>query len=197
MSNPEQTNQKQTFKKRCKFPNCRKMVTNNINAAADQLDLCCKDHSNLTKTFEKPDDCLICCEKLIENCPLFPCYHWVCKNCIIKSGKEECPVCRQLVILSKQDIKSLNKEKKKLEKEKIQTQLNEDRQLAEQIAQEMIRQLQENNAMQIIPHHRRRPVVHVQHIIITEENRDEILDILNALDEQERALYLQIIDQQR
>ena len=191
MSQPSQ--KKHTIKKKCKFPNCRKMASNLPDISIEQIEHCCKDHINMVKTYEKPDECLICCEQFIENCPLFPCCHWVCKNCIIKSGKEECPVCRQLVILSKEELKYLTKQKKKIEDEKRQTQLAEDRQLAEQIAQEMIRAMHETNVLQVHRVNNNRHVVHLQHIVITEENEDEIMNIINILEEPERTLYMRML----
>lgn len=50
---------------------------------------------NTPKKFvaSKPDDCPICCYPLNTNEPL-ECGHWVHHNCILKSGKKECPFCR-------------------------------------------------------------------------------------------------------
>jgi len=44
-------------------------------------------------TQEKPDDCVICTEKMNENDPL-NCGHWIHYTCIQKQFKAECPVCR-------------------------------------------------------------------------------------------------------
>lgn len=44
-------------------------------------------------TQEKPDDCVICTEKMNENNPL-NCGHWIHYTCIQKQFKAECPVCR-------------------------------------------------------------------------------------------------------
>ena len=42
-------------------------------------------------------NCVVCTFKKKEHC------HQVCKGCIIKSGKKECPVCRQVVKLSEKE----------------------------------------------------------------------------------------------
>lgn len=44
-------------------------------------------------TQEKPDDCVICTEKMNENNPLH-CGHWIHYGCVQKQFKAECPVCR-------------------------------------------------------------------------------------------------------
>lgn len=53
----------------------------------------CYQHRNYK--FPKPNECPICVSTLPGWCiPLRPCNHWVCWDCIIKSGKELCPLCR-------------------------------------------------------------------------------------------------------
>lgn len=42
---------------------------------------------------EKPDDCVICTEKMNENNPLH-CGHWIHYGCVEKQFNAECPVCR-------------------------------------------------------------------------------------------------------
>lgn len=42
---------------------------------------------------EKPDDCVICTEKMNETNPLH-CGHWIHYKCVQKQFKAECPVCR-------------------------------------------------------------------------------------------------------
>ena len=44
-------------------------------------------------TQEKPDDCVICTEKMNENNPLH-CGHWIHYKCVQKQFKAECPICR-------------------------------------------------------------------------------------------------------
>jgi hypothetical protein len=43
---------------------------------------------------EKPEDCIICTEKIKDNEPL-SCGHWIHISCIEKHFKPECPVCRK------------------------------------------------------------------------------------------------------
>lgn len=51
---------------------------------------------------EKPSECPVCYEPLNENKAL-SCGHWVHKSCIIKSKKDNCPMCRQKVKLSRRE----------------------------------------------------------------------------------------------
>lgn len=78
---------------------------------------CYKHHSK----FEKDGTCPVCTLK-VTKC-LRPCEHWVCKVCIIKSGKPECPICRTHVYLSKTERNAMLREarlhaKKKEEEER-------------------------------------------------------------------------------
>jgi hypothetical protein len=47
---------------------------------------------------EKPKECGIC---FVNTSPILlePCKHWCCLDCIVKSGKQECPWCRSNVLL--------------------------------------------------------------------------------------------------
>lgn len=49
--------------------------------------------------FEKPHECPVCFETLRTSKPL-SCGHWVHKKCIVKSLKNECPICRKEVELN-------------------------------------------------------------------------------------------------
>ncbi len=53
-------------------------------------------------------NCIVCTTKKIEYC------HQVCKSCIIKSGKEQCPVCRETVNLSKNEKRKCDLYRKKM-----------------------------------------------------------------------------------
>lgn len=44
---------------------------------------------------EKPDECPVCMENLRKTKKPLPCGHWVHYKCILRSGKKECPICRQ------------------------------------------------------------------------------------------------------
>jgi hypothetical protein len=64
---------------------------------------------------EKQDECHVCCMDIKDN---LSCGHWVCKSCIINSGKETCPLCRKVVSLNLEEVKQMIiiKEKRKQEK---------------------------------------------------------------------------------
>lgn len=49
---------------------------------------------------EKPQDCPVCFESLSNENKTLTCGHWVHKECVIKSKKDCCPMCRQTVELS-------------------------------------------------------------------------------------------------
>lgn len=51
---------------------------------------------------EKPSECPVCYESLNEDKAL-SCGHWVHKSCIIKSKKDNCPMCRQKVKLTRRE----------------------------------------------------------------------------------------------
>jgi Ring finger domain len=50
--------------------------------------------SSLSYVQEKPEDCIICTEKMEEERSL-ECGHWIHYSCIQKQFKAECPVCRK------------------------------------------------------------------------------------------------------
>ena len=49
---------------------------------------------------EKPQDCPVCFESLDNENKTLSCGHWVHTECVIKSKKDCCPLCRQTVKLS-------------------------------------------------------------------------------------------------
>ena len=51
---------------------------------------------------EKPSECPVCYEPL-ETDKALSCGHWVHKSCIIKSKKDNCPMCRQKVKLTRRE----------------------------------------------------------------------------------------------
>lgn len=55
---------------------------------------------------EKPSECPVCYEPL-ETDKALSCGHWVHKSCIIKSKKDNCPMCRQKVRLSRKEKKDM------------------------------------------------------------------------------------------
>ena len=65
----------------------------------------CKMHSRIFK-FEKPSECPICQEDISSEKQPLSCGHWVHKNCIL-SWKDQCPVCRKQIKLTKKEQKIL------------------------------------------------------------------------------------------
>ena len=53
-------------------------------------------------------ECPVCTENINSS---LNCGHFVHKECIIKSGKNECPICRKDVLCDKSDIKKCFKHK--------------------------------------------------------------------------------------
>jgi hypothetical protein len=116
-------------KQKCKYLKCRKRCTTE--------EICCKEHSKILHTFEKPEECPICLEKFTNEIPLIPCNHWICQDCIINSGKNECPVCRTIVELYGKNKKKMEKSMKKREKELKREQENNDREFARTLQQQL------------------------------------------------------------
>lgn len=176
------------IRKKCKYPNCRKMVTNFLNQESHKY--CCEQHESCINMYEKPTECPICVEDFIEEIPVFPCCHWVCKNCVIQSGKQECPVCRKLVFLNKTEEKEINKVIKKNKKEKEEQQIQEDRQLAHQISQQLT---QEQQYVRVVPRIVRRNTVEYfnpREIRVHIDNLEDFLQIIRALDRDEQIMYI-------
>ncbi len=68
----------------------------------------CPRHMHLEKplkNLEKPDECSICLENFQDTDVPLKCGHWVHKSCIIKSGKNQCPICRFTIYLKPNEIK--------------------------------------------------------------------------------------------
>lgn len=164
------------IKRKCKYTGCKKMVINEESVLnTKEYKICCDLHNKIIKKYEKPDECPICSEEfdLVDNIPLIPCLHWICKKCIINSGKNECPICRQEVDLSKTETKQCNKVSIKRQKEKEEQQMLEDRRMAEQLQ----RDLNINERIHVQPVIvRRMPVINV-------ENIEEMLLVIDALED--------------
>ena len=77
---------------------------------------------------EKPQDCPVCFESLEKENKTLSCGHWVHMDCIIKSKKDCCPMCRQQVsmsILEKYQLQELQYEERlKLSSQTINTDIN-------------------------------------------------------------------------
>lgn len=56
----------------------------------------CYQHRKIK--FPRPPECPICLVPFARYfVPLNPCKHWVCPDCIVRSGKKECPFCRSSI----------------------------------------------------------------------------------------------------
>jgi hypothetical protein len=66
---------------------------------------------------EKQDECHVCCNEIQEH---LSCGHYVCKSCIVNSGKETCPLCRKVVSLNIEEVKQMNIIKEKMKREKYE-----------------------------------------------------------------------------
>ena len=103
-------------KSKCVIPGCK-----NIGNYTHTF---CRKHSAVYK-LEKPEECPICMDSLDnEKYPLRAsddknvCGHWVHHSCVISSGKQECPMCREKIKLNREEQKQLNNIKNKHKKEK-------------------------------------------------------------------------------
>ena len=75
---------------------------------------------------EKPQDCPVCFESLDNENKTLSCGHWVHKECIIKSKKDCCPICRQTVKLSLEEQYRLQELQHQEKKEEPRLALNEE-----------------------------------------------------------------------
>lgn len=101
---------------KCAVDGCRFNSTSHYNL--------CKRHAG-TRLIEK-EDCAICMEQ-IDKCPL-SCGHWIHIDCVIQSGKKECPICKSDVRFTKEQSQSYRQRQREL-KEASETRLetlNED-----------------------------------------------------------------------
>lgn len=54
------------------------------------------------------EPCSVCYDEIhIHEKPLNPCGHWVHMKCLIKSGKDKCPICRSSIKLTKNQMNEL------------------------------------------------------------------------------------------
>jgi hypothetical protein len=98
-------NDKYTYLERLFFINTNKKITRPIQG----------EKSDFIE--ERVDECHVCCEEIKEH---LSCGHFVCKSCIVNSGKETCPVCRKVVSLSIEEVKQMNIIKEKMKREKYE-----------------------------------------------------------------------------
>ena len=82
----------------------------------------CPAHENQCRRekriFEKPEDCIVCCEKFVVNdVALSPCGHWIHKMCVFKTGKQQCPICRGFVDFNANETKIFKKYERQKKKD--------------------------------------------------------------------------------
>jgi hypothetical protein len=75
---------------------------------------------------EKPQDCPVCFESLDNENKTLSCGHWVHTECVIKSKKDCCPLCRQTVKLSLEDQYRLQELQHQEQREQPRIALNEE-----------------------------------------------------------------------
>ena len=66
---------------------------------------------------KKPEECQICLEKFEKDDKALECGHWIHLDCIQKTMKPECPVCRTFLNLPKKILKCIEKNAKDAQKE--------------------------------------------------------------------------------
>jgi hypothetical protein len=94
----------------------------------------CKKHSGTCKT--EKEDCAVCMDGELK-CPL-SCGHWIHVECVIKSGKKECPMCKSQLKFTKEQEKAYKLHKKEL---RIKQEMED---FAEVVRNE-VREIQERN----------------------------------------------------
>jgi hypothetical protein len=92
-----------------KHKQCKKMV----KEPNETTQCFCSMHKTTNKRVYEKEPCPVCFENNVE-C-ILDCGHWVHKECIILSGKAECPICRCKVSLNKTETKKINKRKKEFD----------------------------------------------------------------------------------
>jgi len=77
------------------------------NDALKKSCFCHLHGSKYSQVTDKPSECCVCTDSFDEKVnPLMPCGHWIHLECIYKSGKKECPICRcELKLTPQQEAK--------------------------------------------------------------------------------------------
>ncbi len=115
----EDTDDEKEEKCLCVIPGCK-----NIQLKIGSKSFC-KKHNKKFK-FDKPSECPICIESLNnEKYPLINCGHWIHHNCVIESGKQECPICRASVKLTREQKKEICKKSKQIKIEQEREELEQ------------------------------------------------------------------------
>jgi len=98
---------------------CKSLTKKNIkckNKCLKNKDVC-RLHLKNKYIMEKPTECIVCLESLINTKKALTCGHWIHLNCIYKWGKMCCPICMQTIKLSKLQLKTFNIYKRERELE--------------------------------------------------------------------------------
>ena len=176
-------------RKKCVIPSCK-----NVGKGTYTF---CNKHSNIYK-FEKPDECPICMETLEEE--KYPlrgevegkCGHWVHHSCVISSGKQECPICREKIKLKKEEQKQLLEIQKKNKKDKEEEERREIMQ-ALQVERRLItrntRWIDDRGSISDFFTHRSRNVVErVQSYLDSDERTATILQLQDMMTSTSQSL---------
>ena len=83
-----------TFKNKCNVMVIKGKRTMKCSNEIDENEKFCFDHKEQYK-FEKPSECSICFDSLDEKQIPLKCGHWFHKDCIKKTEKHTCPLCRK------------------------------------------------------------------------------------------------------
>jgi Ring finger domain len=78
---------------------------------------CCASHKR-QYGLDKPEDCPICLEKLGKKETPWPCGHYAHRKCITQGMKAECPLCRDPLKLTPEEIRKINSKMKQAQEER-------------------------------------------------------------------------------
>lgn len=101
---PQCTYYLKRFKRFCKF------------STFPNYNFCCRHikHQKPLQALDKPEECQVCTEEFNDKDTPLACGHWIHKECVIKSGKSICPMCRFQLNLTKEEKRECLKNKNRL-----------------------------------------------------------------------------------
>lgn len=73
---------------------------------------------------EKPDECPVCLEEFKNDEIPWPCGHYIHRNCITQSLKAECPLCRTVLRLTREEERAIHARSHQAREERNQEMLN-------------------------------------------------------------------------
>lgn len=88
------------------LPRKQRRCKNMRSAFSDRF---CTRHLGMGKAYGQPDDCPVCMEALATEAAL-SCGHFVHRECIVRSGKNTCPICRKKVYLCPRDRRACHEQ---------------------------------------------------------------------------------------